>query len=390
MLKLLRLLRGYVDFTALGKHTERFINILNFRGIQYWDFEPVGDIYSGKMFVSDYLKIRTIAKNASVKLRVRQRHGLPFFIRKRRHRAGILAGAVLGAVILFVLSQFIWSIRIVGAESLSTSRLTRVFAENGFEVGMPKSSLDVNKLERNIELEIPEIRWLSVNALNNIAIVEIKEKAKTPKLNDKKYPCNIKSDSDGVITDIVVRKGTCEVKKGSAVARNQLLVNCVVKSRDEKQSLVHSDAEIYADIVVNKTIKIPKENYNLKIADEYTEKSDFTFLWFRMPLMLSNSLGDLSVRRRTENKLRVNDVSLPFGSVSERTYYFTPVKRTLGDRQIKSLFNTRLNLYEAFNCGDCTVKSRDTKLVKTSDEYIYSTSLTVNKNIAAEQRVKVN
>ena len=389
VLRLIRWLRGYVVFTVSGAFPERFLNLMNTRGVRRWEFLPENGGYSGKMFLSDYLKIRPLARKASVKLCVRERIGLPFFAKKYRHRSGLLVGAVAGLLILGLLSGCIWDIRVVGAERVSEARLRSAFEKSGFHVGMFKSALDVIETERKIELDIPEIRWLSINALNNVATVEIKEKAEKPKLRVQKYPCNIKAAEDGVITDIKVSSGVCEVKRGSAVAANQLLVNSVTATRNGDLNYVHSEAEIYADVKADKQIIIPKSNNVYEVGERYTEKRGLRFLNFILPFGFSPSDRGLKARCYTTELLRPTEVTLPLGVVTERSYYITSEKQKLDRKTAEELLKTRLALYECFDEGESRIKRREYKIGESKNSFVLRSEYLFNRNIAVSQRIRV-
>ena len=389
LLKIIRLLRGYVVFAVSGAFPERLINLLNTRGIRYWDIVPSEYGFSGCMLLSDYLRIRPTARRVRVRLRVKESRGLPFFARRYRSRKGLLIGAAASLVILMFLSQFVWDVRFVGNDKISSSQLYSACEKCGFKVGMFKGSLDVIEVERKLELMLPDIRWLSVNALNNVATVEIKEREKKPKLAERTYPCNIKASEDGVITNIITHSGTCEVKRGSAVTRNQLLVNSVVASGDESLRYVHSDAEIFADVRRNKRIIIPKTNNKLTLGDKYTEKENLKFLFFDIPLSFSSSLDGTKLMTYSEEAVVGNDVTLPLGRTLERTYYLSQSRQTLSKKQAESLLRTRLALCECFAFGNCEIRQKSASVTETEDGFALNADFVINKNIAKEQKLYI-
>lgn len=110
LLRLIRWSKGYVDFSAYGKFPERFINLTTRNGINVWNLKPVQNGLTATMQVYDYKNIRSIASKSKLRLRVTGRHGLPFYAQRYKQRAGLLIGAVIGIVLIAVLSKFIWYI----------------------------------------------------------------------------------------------------------------------------------------------------------------------------------------------------------------------------------------------------------------------------------------
>ncbi len=389
VLKIIRWLRGYIVFGISGPFPERFLNLINIRGIRHWDFVPAEKGYIGKMFLSDYLRIRPVARSSSVRLKTAKRVGLPFFIKKYKCRKGLLFGAVAAVIILAVMSLFVWDIKISGDDGLSKAELYGAFEECGFRVGMLKADLDVESVERQIELKIPEVRWIAINMLNNVAFVEIKKMSERPEMNTDRSPCNIKASADGVITDIIISSGTCEVKRGSAVAKNQLLVNSVVPIGEDRQKYVHSEAEIRADVRSVQSFYIPIKKNSIIPQKNYTEKSNYNFLFLSFPCGLSPSPRGLSCRNISTEALNINEITLPLGRTVCREYSFERKNRELSPDNTERILKTRSALFECFVESESTLKKRRMSFFRKGDNYILRVSYLLNKNIAEKQKLKI-
>ncbi len=393
LLKLIRWLRGYIIFSLSGKYPERFINLLNRSGVLYWEFYPDKGGYKGKMNLYNYKKIRTLAKKASVKLRCEKRSGLPFYINRYRKRKGLFIGAALAVIIMYVLSGFVWDVKLCNVENLSVSDLKAALYDSGLSVGVYKNSLDLETVERNVIFKVPKVRWIQINALNCIAEVEIKEEIEKPKSEkNEKYPCNLIADSDGVITKIIVGAGFCEVKKGSAVMKNQLLVNSVVKGENEaedKLSFVHGKGKIFADVKYEKEFIIPKRNNIIIPNSNYNEKTNVNLLWFTFPAGFSCSVDKIQSEIFYESGFEVNNVTLPIGFSSNRVYGFKPEIKNLGKAEAKVLLKNKALLYEKFNFGKYMVKKAENSFLELKDSYKLKVDYVVNKNIAKKHRIKI-
>lgn len=392
LVKLIRFIRGYIVFSVSGSYPERFINLINRGGINYWDFLPDKKKYSGKMLLSDYKNIRKTARKASVKLKAEKRVGFPFIVKKYKRRKGIAVGAMIAVLIMVILSQFVWDVKLNGVERLSENEVYTALSDCGLKAGAFKSAVDFEAVERKLVLKVPEIRWVSINALNSIAEVEIKEKQSEPKLKKGKYPCNLVASDDGVITDTLVSGGTCKVKRGSAVVKNQLLVSTVVEGTNEMQdklSYAHSDGKIFADVIEKKSYSMPIEKDVLIPEKNYTQKGRISFLWFSFPAELNSGDNEIVSEVFSIERLRFNNVTLPVGADKARFYGFnkTPIKRKISE--IKFLLKKKAVLSEAFNFGKYKLKSNEYSFKEINDGLKLSAFYTVNKNIAVKQRVKV-
>ena len=278
LVKIIRWLKGYVKFTGIGKFPERFINLLNINGILYWDLLPVQNGVTGVMPIYNYLRIRKFAKKSSIKLKINKKIGLPFFVNKHKNRKGILLGALCGLLIMCFLSNFVWVVDIKDVNSLSAIDVKNSVEECGLKIGAHKKSLDFSKIEREVILKNPQIGWIAINCLNNVATVEIREKAPKPKIEKTDFPCNLKASTDGIVTKTIVSNGDCKVKAGSAVAKNQILVSCVINQGEDKVYYVHSKGEIYADVTETKEFTVSKTREKIILDKNYKTKSNAYFL----------------------------------------------------------------------------------------------------------------
>ncbi len=387
LIKLIRWLRGYVVFTVKGRFPERFINLLNQRGILYWSFVPCKDGHKGSMSLYDYLHIRKIARHSHVRLRKQKAVGLPFFIKNNKKRKGIFIGGVCVLLIMAFLNQFIWVIEIDGTKRISDVQVLQALQESGLEIGTYKGNMDVDTIEKDTILRVPDIGWMSINAINNIAKVEIKEKSKSPKISKSQSPCNLKASCDGVITKTTVVNGNCLVKRGTAVVKNQLLVSSVVEDNNQNLAYVHSQGEILADVNEEKTFTVNLDN-SYVLDKDYTEKSRLDFLRFSIPLEFSSSNNGekLSVFKRY--RMSVNGVALPLGKTLCRNYYCNNTEKLSEENGI-NILKKKIKLQECFEHSKDKIKSKKINFTQNNKKSTAVVSYVINKNIAQKQKLSV-
>lgn len=382
LVKFIRLFRGYVDFEARGKFPERFLNITNRYGINLWNARPISDGIEGSMYISDYRKIRFIAKKSKVTAKITKKHGLPFLASKYKIRIGLPIGAVAGVIILVVLSNFIWSVKITGTETISETMLREMLAENGVVMGSYKNNLDVEKVERDIMLRTEEIGWMSINLTGNIASIEIKEKAMKPNLNTEIKPCNIKARCDGVITNIKASKGSTKVLKGSGVTEGDLLVSGIIETKLNTLQYVRADAEVYADVNSYKELTLPKQCTYYTFSDNINNRKRAFFLWFDFPCTLSFSSYEQSLYSKKTENLICNGEVLPLGIKTETEKEIVKTEVTFNKTTAEKVFTNSMLLYEAFEKGESTVKSRIIDINNEKNRYNYEIEYIFNENIA--------
>lgn len=389
LLRLIRFIRGYVDFTARGKFPERFMNITARYGISIWNAQPSENGLEASMYISDYRKIRLAARKSGVVTKIGSKHGLPFFAFKYKSRIGIPIGAALGAVLMLVLSNFIWSVSITGVETVSETRLSRVLAQKGVETGGWKNGLDVQKIERDTMLEIGEIGWMSVNLTGCIASVEIKEKAEKPKFDTATEPCNIKARCDGVITKINAKKGFVKVPSGSGVAKGDLLVAGITETKMNTIQYVRAEAEVFADVAYKKELSLSGEYDYSSISDEKTDRNRAFLLWLEFPCNLQFSSCGESVFSKSSQSVVCNSVVLPLGIRTETQHSLESVKAKPSKETAEKIFNNDLLLYEAFEKPDSRIVEKSVTVSKSKAGFSCMAEYVFNENIAESAEFSV-
>lgn len=389
LLSFFRLFRGYVDFYAGGKFPERFMNVTARYGINIWNAAPEDGGISGSMYLCDYRRIRPAARKSGVRVRVRRRHGIPFFISRCKPRAGLAAGALAGVIVLLILSNFIWSVRIVGSENISDAYLLDVLRQNGVSVGAYKNNLDVQKTERKILLRVKQIGWMSINITGNVVNAEIKEKTEKPFIDSGSKPCNIKAKCDGVITSIKATSGAVEALIGSGVTKGDLLVSGITETKLETTRYVRAKAEVFADVREERIFKIPKENNYCRLTENETKRYRASFLWLDFPCSLSFDCCKSFVGEVRTQSLLINDVALPVGISTLTTYEAEETRVTTDKKTAERIALNDALLYEAFSKPDSAVVKREINLSEENGGYEARVNYIFNENIAQSVEFEV-
>ena len=388
LLRIIRWLRGYVIFTVNGRFPERFINLVNRYGIRAWDMLPYSGGFRGYMTSFCYRDIRSTARKAGVKLKIEKKSGLPFVIKRQKKRIGLPIGAALCAIMLAILGNYVWIIELNGAEGLSQCALNSALEHQGLYIGALKSGINAYETVRGVELEIPEIRWMSVNMLGNKAEVEIKLKHIQPKVNDISKPCNIKSGFDGVITKMIVHSGTAKVKVGSAVTKDTLLVSSKVKNSDDSKYYVTSDAEIYADVNSRFVFSTPSLK-NVYYIDNCVVKPDVNINGFCFPVALGEPMRGLFAKNSYYYNLQVLDTILPVGLVAEHGNQIKCKRIKLIEKAQKMILKKNISLAEVFLEPESKVIERKITYIQNENSLKASVNYVFNKNIAVRKNIKV-
>lgn len=384
LLEIIRFFRGNVDFTASGKFPERFINITAKNGVNIWNPIPAKNAISASMYLSDYKKIRTLAKKSRVKTKITAKHGMPFIVNRYKARTGLFAGAVFGIILCIFLSNFIWSVKISGTEEISNTYLESLLSDNGISVGVWKNNLDVDQIERNIQRKCGDVRWMSINITGSLVTVEVKETYKKPKLDTSKNPCNVKAVKDGVITRIQAYNGKPVVTKGSGVVNGQVLVSGLDETKQGDMRYLRANAKVFADITEQRTLSIPKKITYSTATDNYVDRKNLKFLWIDFPCNLAFESYENSVSTVHGENLFINDVVLPVGFKIQTDRELVTENYTISKSSAQEIVKTDCILYEIFAKSESTVVSRNISVKENKSGYNFTADYIFNENIACQ------
>lgn len=269
MLRVFRMLRGFVLVSTDNPEPERFFNLCRARNIQIWEITQEDEKFYFYMLARDFLNIKDILKKCGMKLVVCKKAGLPFFAFKYRKHYSFVIGMLLALGILEALSLFVWNITVDGNGYYTDQVIISYLEENDVYVGCRMDGVLCDMLEQNIRRDFEEITWVSVEKSGTRLLIHVKENDGDKVSSDIKTPSDIIASSDGVVESIVTRSGTPLVKAGDSVKAGDVLVSGeIILYNDAKEPVssryVYADADIMVKTPINYEDTIQR-NYQYKI-----------------------------------------------------------------------------------------------------------------------------
>lgn len=358
MLGILRFLRGYVDFSVSGKYPERFMNSAFKSGVRVWSQKSREGNIQGRMYVSDYKRSREKARKTGVRLRVVKKHGLPFFVYRNKKRVGVLAGAAVFFVIIFMLSSFVWTINIEGVTTVSQNDIKQLLRDCGVYESAKISEIDVQWTKRQLSHKYPMITWSAVNIYGSNVDVIVKE-GQEKNQPDISTPADIVAKKDGFIVSMETREGVNQVKPGESVLEGQLLVSSAVELEGSDTRFVRGQSKIMAQTSNIAEFSVSENIDYISSMDEAVERIGVDFFGFSFPVTVNHLGADGEWKGFAEEKsLELNGVMLPIGIVYQKNYRYTAeaVQRT--EEMLEKAFAVKEALYETFNMPEAVITGR--------------------------------
>ena len=252
---------GYVNISVEGYFIERFINICISKNILLWNMKrKKSSFLYTNIGMKDFKKIKEIAKTTKCRIKIQGKKGLPFLLNRYKKRKIFAISLTAILLLIFITSNFVWNIEIIGNNLIETSEVIEDLNQNGLRIGMLKQKINTKEIINSIRLKRDDIAWIGINIKGTNVIVSVVEADKKPEIVDENEYCNIVTKKDGIITKINVQNGTALVKEGDIIKNGNILVGGWLEGKYTGTRYVHAKAEIEAKVWYSKKDKISLEH----------------------------------------------------------------------------------------------------------------------------------
>ncbi len=326
--RILRWFPGWVRVEAEGGYPERLLNAVTATPITVWDVRRKGESVCFSCLAGDYRGLRPLAKKACVRLRMRHKHGLPFWRYRYRRRKGLLVGLVLYILVLAWLSPRIWVIEVTGNTSTSKEEILAVARQRGVVLGARMDTVDVKGLQIGGTKDIPTISYITVNPSHNVARIEVTERERKEPPLDLSQPSDIVALRDGRILRMEVYSGQKLVLEGEAVTAGTRLISGRVET-ELGEKMYRSYGEIWAETRRQITVSVPLTYEYTEPTGEVVCRPTIGFLCWQIPLYSKTPLQEQTRQYQRVHQLKIGGVALP---LSMTNTYLMPVKTVTATR----------------------------------------------------------
>lgn len=305
VLNFFRFLFGYISFSAGGGFPERFINLCRLRGINLWNLKSENSVIYACTDCAGYKKIRSVAKKSGMRVRMKRKHGLPFFLNRHSRRSGVIVGICFCIAVICILSTRIWSVDVTGNVRVPSEKIIGVFEELGVKKGISGNRIDIRSVEIAALQKLPEISWLNINIDGSAARIEVRETEVNNDSGENGEPSDIVAARDGQIVILRPFNGTQEQKIGNPVLKGDLLISGIEENKDLTVSFCRASGYVVAR--TNRSVKVEQKS-KLKVSKAVSKKDTYIldFLIFSIPF------GKVSGNAyRETSSLFINGVTLP-------------------------------------------------------------------------------
>lgn len=391
----LNFITGKTDLIIKSDNSSGLINELSKNNI------PIKKITTkkGKIHISvSFIKLKLIKKICINKhYEIESVNSTGFFpkICKYRFRYGLMAGILAAITIIFILSNIVLKIEIVGGNSDLDNEIKALLKQQNIDIGSFIPSIDFSKSESYMMLNSKNFAWITLRNNGAVLVVDVLEKTKEPEMTKTRPVTNLVASHDAVITDVNVYIGKLmkvvgkKVKKGDVLVSGKYRAKAVDESKKDEAKLMlcHCKGEIMADYDESITFEQDfKDEQKIIIEDDKTRKY-LTVFDLEIPISIGKKVEGNYIMTDSRSNFSFLGFKLPVG-ISKKSYdkyYFENIK--LSKKEAKEKILNKIKIYETNFLKDKKILNKELKTKETKKGLSITVKYKLNGNIAMEKEL---
>ena len=383
----MRYMKGTLRFKAYGGYLERFINLAAQNGYSLWGVYKQDQIFYGVTTVKDYRKLAKTAKKAGVRLRIADKKGFPFLVHRYRKRLGLLIGICFFVSFLLFMQNFVWQIDVVGNQTIRIEQVEDLAKSLGLHTGAYLHNINFKQIQREMELQLPDIAWITVNHNKTKVVIELCESTKIPNMEGDDTPGNLVAKKDGVIKYMEIYSGQKIVKPGDIVSAGDLLVSGIQEDQFQQTHFYSSRGKVIAE-----TYQTKKFSQSLKFVDkQYTgqiKKRHYLDLFgLKMPMFLAFHMEGTFERSQTYAPLVLFEKQFPLGWYTLEYKEYQSVNREYTMQEAEKILLGQIEEYETKELQNVKIISKELEKAEGKNRYEITVHYTFEEDIAKEEKI---
>ena len=218
--------RGYVVVKVIGNNAQALLNLAVERQIVLWNiaWTPQSELIFG-VTVPDFFRLRPLLRQCGLRIRIMQKQGLPFRLARLARRKTFAVGMAAFIALLYILSTFVWQVKIEGETAISHQQILQVAREEGiYPLRWAPKLQGPEQLAGKLVARLPDAAWVGVEKRGTTIVISVVDATK-PDDGIAEGPSDLVAKYDAVITHISAESGRPLVARHDRVKKGQVLVS---------------------------------------------------------------------------------------------------------------------------------------------------------------------
>lgn len=253
---------GFVRIRIQGHRMEIFLNEAVRKKINIWEVKRINnEILECNIKLADIWRLKRIRRKTESSFQFVEKNGLPFQMRRMLLNKGFILGLISCIVLIFILSNMVFGIRINGASPATEELVVKELEKLGVKKGAFIFQLDdPETIQKKLTNNITEITWVGVQLKGTTYQFRVVEKEEPTKVKVL-LPQHIVATKDAVITKIYSENGKAAVKVNQLVKKGQLLISGFIgKEEDKKQIPIAAEGVVLGETWYESDVAVPMKS----------------------------------------------------------------------------------------------------------------------------------
>ena len=293
---------------------------------------------------------------------------------------------------VYVLSLFIWEVKVTGEDKLVADSLLKVIEEQYVPLGTVKSKVDCSKLEESLRKDFDEISWISCE-LKGTSLTVYLEEGMAPKVQTEDSKTgDLVAAKDAVLTKMITRQGTPVVKVKDTVKKGDILISGTIYIYDDNNEVMETSYVAADGDVYGKTTEEYEDYVDLKYYKKiYQGKAKTHITFYFLDYCLTPYIPKMDAENYDSytqiHKARIFDnFYLPFGYKTVKRTAYTLEQQEYTEEEAKKLLETRLSKkLKGFEEKGVEIIENNVKIKKSNGKMIAYGNIIKNEPIAILQ-----
>ena len=307
------LLENKLNVKILGNNIERFIKRLKNNNIDILNLKYINKGIIIKIYKKDYkklLKLKTIYN-----IEVIDYDGLLKVKNKILSNKFIIASILLGLIVLYIITNLIFSIEIITNDTDMENKLKNELKNNGINLyRFKKKYNEINKIKKNILNKYKnEIEWIEIENIGTKYIIKYEPRIIKTKEDNITYR-NIIAKKSAIIKDMYILSGEIIKSKNTYVKKGDAIVSGYISLNDNVKDTVRSEGKVYGECWYNVTVTYPYRYY--EEIETGNNKKIFVIKYLNKEIELFNLKKYKS--KKIENNILISNNILPISFIYQK------------------------------------------------------------------------
>ena len=277
---------------------------------------------------------------------------------------------------IYYLSTYIWAVEVDVQQNIPPFEIRKQLNSIGVRPGIPKNSIDVKEIEKQLENISSEILWLRVRIEGSTLKVVVEEKINPPQEQSYEYG-NLVATMEGEVKRVYTFAGRAKVKSGQLVKAGDVVIEGIDGSGGEY--ILPPRGMVIANTFYGKSMNVKVNGTTLERSGE--KDSDIYINIFGKKIYIKKAIKDFE----HYDKIEVS------GKIFNKVLYYERVEKDINlsedDAIEKAVNDLEKSLLNELSRDAKIVDKIVDKEMKDEENMLINVVFIVEQNIVSENTV---